>query len=103
MKKNYGKRLLELVESGEVVEICPVSEFQKHIVGNTYWSGKKQKWYRVLDIHLDEFNYFKYMMVEWEDGRISNYDYSLDAQRDCEIALGEDAKKRFCILPLIHK
>lgn len=103
MQKNYGKRLLELAESGEVIEICPVLDFQKHVIGNTYWCGDKQKWYRVIDIHMDEFSFFKYMMVEWEDGRISNYNEPLDAQRDCEIALNDEVKKRFCIVPFTHK
>lgn len=103
MQKNYGERLLELVEHGDVVEICPISELQKHVIGNTYWCGEKQKWYRVVDIHTDEFNFFKYMMVEWEDGQLGNYNYPLDTRKDCQIELNEKIKKRFCILPLLHK
>ena len=102
MQKNYGKRLLELVECGDVVNICPVSELQKPVIGNTYWCGEQQKWYRVVDIHMNEFNFFKYMMVEWEDGNIGNYNYPLDARKDCQIELNEDIKKRFCILPLLQ-
>lgn len=90
-------RLKQLIENGSVKKVIPLPKYNPlYLVGETFWCGYWQKYYKVLDA-----NYSPYLIkgkvfmrldsvtVEWEDGRHSTHCTELNPTRDFRLIIKE--------------
>lgn len=79
MKRTYSWDLKRAIEKHGFTP-KPLAPRAKHEVGNMYWSGYWQKFYKVLSVNEDDI--LNHVTVEWEDGNTTTHCTELDAYRD---------------------